>query len=332
MAIYAYIYTRCRKVDYNFVARPASTEIPLSVADDFKKKIVELLDISDRKELEIPQYVLVKNSGITLWGIAALNITLNVSTEHQTDDFGRLVRCFIGIVSTDADANVSLPLGVEFFSKMYEDIVSPIWNNNRIQSCNVEIELPTKGEQLKGNPCLDVNTNKDVLRAFYGNNQVLRVLASCLSCRGDISVATNVTRIRRVSMPKSNPFTNVVLMQEKEIAYEDIPVKYVCPSCRREVPYSEICDGYCSECKPYDKGNENFEEPDVLEVPMYECKKCHNKFEQFTDKGYCEVCARKRQYQKYVLMAVIFLLILILIKNCTSISLTLPNIKVPSLF
>lgn len=326
MKAYAYIYTRTLHIDYNVFTMPSSQVLASSVAEDFEKKISGILCIDDRKELAAPQYVYVRNSNIVLWGIAILNNVLFGNSEYSKDHVARPIRSFIGIILTDPSPAMSLPMDMDFFAQLYQEQIFPLWKNRFLEPQETEISMPSNGTFLSPQSNIEINTDKDVLRVFNGSKFSEQVLSACLAYDGDVSIATNVHSIDRVALSRFNPFTNVVLSQEKETAIEDIPVKHICPNCQREVPYSEIKDGYCDSCRP----RVVVEEAEEPEVPLYECKKCHNMFESLDSHGYCSDCAEKRKLQRYIQIAIVIAVLLFSFFDYSKLGINIPKVDVPS--
>lgn len=330
MKVYAYIYTRTMHIDYNVFAMPSTLTLPSSIAEDFEKKISGILNVDDQEELIVPQYVYVRNSNVVLWGTAILNNVLFGNSEYSKDHVARPIRSFIGIILTDPSPAISLPMDMDFFAQLYQEQIFPLWKNRFLEPQEAEISLPSNGAYLTPKSNVDINKDKDVLRVYNGSEFSEQVLAACLAYDGDVSVATNVYSIDRVSMPRFNPFTNVVLSQENETTTEDIHVYHVCPNCQREVPYSEIQGEYCSSCRPHcEIEEEEYEE--ATEEVLNKCCKCHGIYDSLDSNGYCDSCSKKKKFKRYLWITAIILSLLFIFKDCKGINSRLSRIDIPSL-
>lgn len=327
MNTYAYVYTRTRNVDYDVFIKPSSKNIPDCALSEVEAMVEGLIDADGEDTTNHPQYLLVKRTNYLIWGVFVNNSSLDLPDEYKTDKFKRGIRSFIASICIGNMDGVSLPLDTPFFCKVYRDTIIPIWNNVTIPYTEINIHLPKTGRMLQPSYSTIVNGNKDYIRVFNNLEQQETLLSACLGYKGEISIVTNVISSNSLTSTKNYHILNILLShKQNETPYDDISVTYKCPNCQCEVPYSEIKDGYCDSCRP----RIVVEEAEEPEVPLLECKKCHNMFERLTENGYCETCAKKKKYHKYAWIVAIVVFVLLSLKDCEAISHFIPKIDIPS--
>lgn len=262
-----FIFTRLFEADYSFYALPPEDMLPENVSSDFKNKVVELLNVRKITSITTPQYILIKLQGWILWGIAGLNTEIFPKKDYTEDCKKRPVKSFVGVVLKDSN-EVALPYSDEFFEHIFTKAVQPIWNKRSVSTQNIEHDITSKVCILTPIVSRTINLNNDFIRVFHNKENVIDILSECLGHKGDISAATNIVELERVTNPQIGYFTNVVMLDDSNEKYEDLPTKQICRKCQKEVFSYELKNGFCTECQNQEKYLPNLEDNSIYETSI----------------------------------------------------------------
>lgn len=285
METFAFVYSRTRTKhhDYRFLANLSNEVCPANVREVFESRVRGMAQTE--KGLEHPQWLLVKQKDMVLYGTACMNETLDKA--YSLDENPRPLRGFVGIVAINYRGE-PLPAGMDTFRAIFRDVMGPIFNSYTQQSHTNKVVDSTEATSFVFPQPFDDKLNVDchICRVFSSVVDGEALLASCLSCPTDISIAINVASQENVTMPQFNPLANAVICDVLDGEYKDVPVMRVCGICGKET--DDWKDGLCSEC--YGK-----------EHPC--CKSCGKENHDLLD-GLCRDCRPQvvtpTEYENYM--------------------------------
>lgn len=322
-------------MDYRPLADLSDSICPFEIRDHFTKRIISLTNVGD-KDLESPQWLLIKEQGYLLWGTVCLNKLLG--EEYSTDLYGIPLRGFTGVVIPNY-ANQPLPNSIDTFSIIFREVMAKLYESfTQSQVTNKTVDISKASSwiypQLFSNK---LNTDNHYCRLFSPITDAETLLASCLSCPNDISIAINVANKDSVTTPKFFPLHNAVMRYDLQSETEDICVKHPCGKCGKEVDVLQ--DGLCHSCwrethppklnkqKCEKCGKETERLQEGLCISCYEkehkaikvyCPKCGRETSFLVKHKMCDNCYQKRQKRDKLLyiILIIFMLITLCVKKC----------------
>lgn len=334
MKTFAYIYSRTKydnTGDYRFLADLSDSVCSDKTRSIFQNKILGLM-----KGLDDSQMLLVKESNCVLWGMACLNSRLAES--YSKDSVGRDLRCFVGIVLPNYSGQ-ALPYNLSFFSSFFNEVMDRLYESfTQSQVMDFAIDIDGTSSLINPQPFNNkLNTDNHYCRLFSKIADAESLIASCLSCPTDISIATNVADMNSVTTSRFYPLQNAVVRYNLQSVTEDIPVMHPCSKCGKE--FDDLQDGLCKSCwrelhppKPIKQKctkcgketewlqqgmcNECYEK--AHEKSIIHCPKCGKETSFLVKNKMCEKCyqkQRKRDRLFYVVL-IIIMLITLCVKKC----------------
>ena len=349
MKAFAFIYSRTKydnTGDYRILSNVSESVIPVEVILGFERSVLSLTSAKD-VELQVPQWLFIKKKGFALWGVAGNNVVLN--DKYGTDDKKRPLRNFTGIIIPNYSGQ-NLPNDMAFFSAFFSSIMEQLYDSFVKSFVNdFPVDVSNASKFIHPKPFDNkLNTDYHQCRVFSTTVDAESLVASCLSCPDDISIAINVARIESVTTPRFNPLTNAVMREAMPEEITDIPVKHLCGNCGKAV--DDIIDGLCQDCwntqhprcSNCDKETSQLHEglcqdcwnrlhprcrnctketsdlcdglcKDCYELQHPRCKKCNTEFDDPTalsSRGLCEKCERKRHLRIWIGIGIVLLSLL----------------------
>lgn len=288
MEAFYYIYTATAANDYCSLVFPDSSFFNNEeIERHFTKRIRNLINIDAYGEhiLNSPIRLLIKEAGIVLWGVGCNTSEL----AHKTDDAGRGLHIFVGLFMKDQKASdLKLPYDLDFFKRVFEDIVLPQWDRYTSGLCNIQCTSLEAKEFIRPNPsALALNTDYHYCRIFNAeSSEEKQFFEQALGYDGDISVASKIVDLRQATSCDAEllPLMNVLYPLSGE-QYKDVLVEYECKQCGRQV--HDMQDGICLTC-----WQERHKTP-PLPVKK-QCKQCGKECDSVLSDGLCEACHDKR--------------------------------------
>lgn len=322
-------------MDYRPLADLSDSICPFEIRDYFTKRIISLTNVGD-KNLESPQWLLIKEQGYLLWGVVCLNKLLG--EEYSTDLYGIPLRGFTGVVIPNY-ANQPLPNSIDTFSIIFREVMAVLYESfTQSQLTNKAVDLSITSSWISPQPFVSgLNTDNHYCRFFSPTVDAELLVASCLSCPTDISIATNVANKDSVTTPKFFPLHNAVMRYDLQSETEDIRVKHPCGKCGKEV--DDLQDGLCHSCwremrppKPIKQKctkcgketewlqqgmcNECYEK--THEKPIIHCPKCGRETSFLVKNKKCEECYQKQRKRDglFYIILIVFMLTTLCVKKC----------------
>lgn len=340
MRAYAFVYSRTKNHDYRVLSDLSDSVCPNNIRNCFANRIEGF--VINGAGLESPQWLLIKEKGYVLWGVACMNEMLD--PVFSKDKFPRALRGFTGYVIPNYSEE-PLANDIIVFREIFKKVMAPIFDSYiQKQSKDVWVDVSNTSAFIYPRPFNSslLNTDHHQCRVFPSSVDAESLVASCLSCPNNISIAINVASIKSVTIPMFDPLTNAVMNNISSDEITDIQVKHICSKCGKEKfdlkeglcqdcyekqhPRCRICgqetldlnDGLCMNC--YEKEHPRCErcgkQSDYLqdglcqecwaETHIY-CPKCGKKVERLTAKGICKECEKKNQ--KRILIYILVLMI-----------------------
>ena len=340
MKAFAYVYSRTKKHEYGKLSDLSDTNHPQAL--DRVRGFVQSSD-----GLEQPQWLMIKEGNSVLWGLGCMNDYLDEM--YSYDEGFRPIRCFTGIVMTDYSGE-ALPYDIEFFRTVFRTVMGRVFDSSsQKQLVDTVVDIGTASSFIYPQP-FDSKLNKDYhqCRVFSSTVNAESLVASCLSCPEDISIAINVARIESVTTPRFNPLMNAVMRDAMPEEMTDIPVKHLCNSCGKAVDelYGGLCqecwdaqhprcvhcgketsllhEGLCQDCwnklhpRCINCGKETSDLRDGLCRDCYEqqhprCNKCKMEFDDLSalsPRGLCKKCEKKRRLKLWIGIVIVLLSLL----------------------
>lgn len=344
MRAFAFVYSRTKNHDYRVLADLSEEVCPSEVRDCFKNRIVAISNDADSSKSF--KWLFFKEKGYVLWGLACMNEMLDSS--YSKDKFLRAIRGFTGYMIPNYSGE-PLANDINVFKEIFRTVMAPIFDSFvQEQSTDVLVDVSNAASFIHPKP-FDSKLNKDyhLCRIFSSTVDAESLVASCLSCPSDISIAMNVARIESVTTPRFNPLMNAVMRDAMPEEINDIPVEHLCDSCGKEVydlkeglcqdcwdkqhprcrrcekETSQLRDGLCQNCYDiehphcYRCGRETFSLQDGLCMDCYNeanifCPKCGRKVSALTSKGVCEECERRKRLRTWLYYGAVVLILLVL--------------------
>lgn len=344
MRAFAYVYSRTKNHDYRVLSDLSDAVFPSEIRNSFENRIKGVTN--DEESWESFKWVLVKERGFVLWGVACMNEMLDV--QYSKDKFPRALRGFTGYVIPNYSGQ-PLANDINVFKEIFRKVMAPIFDSYvQEQSADFLVDVNSASFIYPEPFNSKLNTDYHRCRVFSPTVDAESLVASCLSYPDDISVAINVARIESVTTPRFNPLMNAVMREPMSEEITDIPVKHLCSNCGNTVddlydglcqecwevlhPHcsrcgketSELYDGLCLDCwneqHPRCKncGKEAIDLFDGLCIDCYKlqhphCKKCDMEFDDPTalsSRGLCKKCERKRRLRVWVGIGIVLLSLL----------------------
>jgi hypothetical protein len=339
MKSYAFVYSRTKNHDYRLLAGLSEQFCPSSVSKVFENRAHGLVQTNEG--LGQPQWLLVKEKGFILYGMACMNRDLDET--YSMDKNPRPIRCFVGMALTDYDG-APIPNEMAIFKMVFRIVMSPIFESYTQKNLkDVVVDVSNASSFIYPQPFItSLNTDYHKCRLFSTNVDANALVASCLSCQHDISIATNVALRKSVLTPLFNPLMNAVMRECLSSEIEDVVVRHMCSSCGEDK--DDFKEGVCLDCyeKLHPKCQNCGRETKDLEQglcnncrrvqsvkgennPIQYCEHCGNGSYHLQD-GLCEKCLmdlaeeqKKLKRKKYYIFSgfiILFFLIAIGLKKC----------------
>ena len=318
MKAFAYVYSRTRNKnhDYRMLSDISNTVCPLETKNILERRVSRFLSQNDG--LETPQWMLIKESGYVLWGVACMNEMLNEA--YAYDEYPRPLRGFTGILIPSYKEE-PLPYDMGTFKSFFEKVMATVFDSYIQKSLtDIMVDTDNVAKYIYPRPFDDnLNTDYHYCRLFGPNADAELLVASCLSYSGDISIAINVAKTETVTDANYNPLFNAVMRDDSYVGKIDVEVMHKCGECGKKV--FDIKDGLCQDCwdklnkKPDDEqgdNNNNGEEEIIPPEPII-CPQCGQEVECLSSSsGICEDCEKKKRKQMLIYCGILFVLLLFL--------------------
>lgn len=221
------IYTRNQNVDYRMIVSPNESLCPPVTRKYFRDMIRGALNIETYDDpLTSPRWVLVRKDDCILFGVAELLV--HFSSDYHTDYTGRGVRGFFGLVYDAANPEINLPLDVDFFKRLNEEYIVPLWTalEDQFIRVGIEIDIDTDNSTFLPKALYWNEINFDPRKTvILGETNPVTVLAEAFASNRDVSVVTgfnNKNHAYAPTVPNSeyrfmNVLVNGVTAREERI-------------------------------------------------------------------------------------------------------------------
>lgn len=208
---YPFIYTRTKYQDYRILTTASLKGVPIETLRSLRAVVRGLINTKD-EYLDSPSWALVKDDSFTIWGIACMN---RVLSGISTDLDNRQVRGFFGILIPTQNATC-LPSNIEYFRRLYETYVAPVWDSRLTDDSVGMMPLP-KAEEIiiaSGNSFnINININQGECRYYPVNTDYKAIVSEILGTSSVNSLAVNVhdsNQLRPIGLNDFS-FMNVVM-------------------------------------------------------------------------------------------------------------------------
>lgn len=322
MKAFAYVYSRTRNKnhDYRMLSDISNTVCPLETKKILERRVSRF--VSQNDGLETPQWMLIKESGYVLWGVACMNEMLNEA--YAYDEYPRPLRGFTGILIPNYNEE-PLPYDMGTFKSFFEKVMATVFDSY-IQKSLTDIMVDTNNaaKYIYPRPFDDIlNTDYHYCRLFGPDADTESFVASCLSYSGDISIAINVAKTETVTDVNYNPLFNAVMRDDSYVGKIDVEVMHKCSECGKKV--FDLKDGLCQDCwdklnkKPDDNehddqnDNGNNEDEEIIQEPII-CPNCGREVEYLSSRsGICEDCEKIKRKRLLIGFGIILLIVISLL-------------------
>ena len=269
MKAFAFVYSRTKYGEYGMLADLSEAVCPADVRDGFENRIVGISN--DVEGDESFRWLFVKERGFALWGVACQNKMLD--SNYSEDKIPRALRGFTGYVIPNYSGE-PLAKDIEVFKEIFRKVMAPIFDDYvQKQWADVSIDVSSETASIWPKPFDDrPNTDDHQCRLFSSTVDADSLVASCLSCPDDVSIALNVFRPESVTKPEYNPVMNAVMHDAMPEGMTDIAVMHKCTECGKET--YDLHEGVCQKC---------------LEERQPHCRRCGKLTCDLHD-GMCHTC------------------------------------------
>jgi len=200
MKYYTYIYCRTLNVDFRTICYPFCVDFNESkrpIIENFVKHVMNT-ETSSNGPINESRHAFLYCEEFILWGIAVSNDMIKIDQQVIKDCTGRNLRTFIGMLipMNEFKHTTSMPSSVNFFTKLFNTIVVPIWDfpdNNRsrmVIDSKLE-EYYTSDEIIELRSKVIVNNDKNSCK-FYSHDNINDLLCSLKDCKTNIVTGLNV--------------------------------------------------------------------------------------------------------------------------------------------
>lgn len=187
-----FIYTRGHSTenDYKLMFSPSEDFCSKETIQFFRQQVRGAINIETYEgTLMSPRWLFSRYHGMELWGMAIMN---SVIGDENTDDYtGRGVRGFFGMVMKEGALN-ELPIGLDFFRKMYKDLVAPRWFNSKeeFKQIGISVDIPFGPEVIRPQDYSSIGINIDPERTvILGNDHSdIEYLNAAFATNSDTSI------------------------------------------------------------------------------------------------------------------------------------------------
>ena len=318
MKTFALLYSATSALDYRFIASPSKEDIPEETLKKFRKAVKGLL--SNESPISTPKWLLIKEfvngTQYVLWGMASQNSFF--SKRFSLDKKIRDIQCFVGIVIGDADNNLKLSYDGNCFTSLFESVMDQHWESLDPKTARYDIELPLSDVTISPSKVSGINLDSSICRFFPGTYNSELLFSEALASITNVSIASGIYMKSEVISPEYSPLLNAILLK-KIGEIKDQEVKCLCSKCNSSA--RSLNNGLCDDCLNSDDSSdvvtddydedvklEDEQNHDVQEHLLPICSKCMQKVEYVYGNGECEMCTKKRKWNKYlILISLIFL-------------------------
>lgn len=143
MEYQVYIYGRTLEKDFRTICSPNFADKELEKVEKFVKMVINDIDSEDKTEGLRYAYLFLNDK--ILWGIGFNNTDMN--KDYANDCKGRPLRSFVGILIQQDDFIYvdSIPYSLDFFKRLFDKYIVPVWNTSEYQQWNV---IPSETESF----------------------------------------------------------------------------------------------------------------------------------------------------------------------------------------
>lgn len=242
MKIYHYCYTRGRHIDYGNFSYP--NDIAKIFVDKIRFMALSILGDGVQRNLSIPKWIFYKEKDFAVWGICCENKLLN--SNKYVDHRNRPIRGFFAIIFEGCnDADVKLPLDVEYFKQLYALEVEPYWELQEQHKNKTFGFIPGEYNYIcSGVNSFAIHLNTDVFKCkSLGNVNKEDVLSTVLTL-DNVSLLIDNDNLEQATN-RGGSFMNCL---SANVPVGEYPVKQKCSKCGSFV--SSFADGQiCADCK-----------------------------------------------------------------------------------
>ncbi len=143
MEYQVYIYGRTLEKDFRTICSPNFADKELEKVEKFVKMVINDIDSEDKTDGLRYAYLFLNDK--ILWGIGFNNTDMN--KDYANDCKGRPLRSFVGILIQQDDFIYvdSIPYSLDFFKRLFDKYIVPVWNTSEYQQWNV---IPSETESF----------------------------------------------------------------------------------------------------------------------------------------------------------------------------------------
>lgn len=143
MEYQVYIYGRTLEKDFRTICSPNFADKELEKVEKFVKMVINDIDSEDKTEGLRYAYLFLNDK--ILWGIGFNNTDMN--KDYANDCKGRPLRSFVGILIQQDDFIYvdSIPYSLDFFKRLFDKYIVPVWDTSEYQQWNV---IPSETESF----------------------------------------------------------------------------------------------------------------------------------------------------------------------------------------
>lgn len=143
MEYQVYIYGRTLEKDFRTICSPNFADKELEKVEKFVKMVINDIDSEDKTDGLRYAYLFLNDK--ILWGIGFNNTDMN--KDYANDCKGRPLRSFVGILIQQDDFIYvdSIPYSLDFFKRLFDKYIVPVWDTSEYQQWNV---IPSETESF----------------------------------------------------------------------------------------------------------------------------------------------------------------------------------------
>lgn len=192
-----FIYTRghLAENDYTLMFAPSKDFCPNEIRQYFRQQVRGAINIEMYEgTLMTPRWLFSRHNGFILWGMAVMNSV--ISDENSTDYTGRGVRGFFGMILKDEPID-RLPISLDFFRRVYGNLVSPRWFNGKEDfkqfGIAVHEDLGTEWIEPQKVDSIAINCNPERTVIWGEEHSEIEYLSAVLATNDDTSFITGLS-------------------------------------------------------------------------------------------------------------------------------------------
>lgn len=208
MKAYVYIYSRTSEKDYRPLTQISNPRCPSEFLMRAESRAIGLTRASD-EQLELPQWLFMKEGNCVIWGLACMNSLLD--SRYSNDKTDTPIRGFTALVIPNYKGE-PLPYDISCFSEPFCKVMDGFFFSFNSSVSNVVVEIPTEGKCIEPGGWNNLlNTDIRYCKIMPCGVDGTTLLKEALGCSDDISIAINVAKVESVNDKKVSPPMNAVL-------------------------------------------------------------------------------------------------------------------------